>query len=83
MFKHLRTGSCHPSHNGSVPLLRCTNRDCGHQWSEHSQLAVDSDCPECGDPAKAVGVDDDLPSELAGREGGTVPRTAGGERGSS
>jgi hypothetical protein len=47
-----------------VPLLRCTNLDCGHQWSERSQLAVDSDCPECGDPAEAVGVDDDLPGEL-------------------
>jgi len=64
MFKHLRTGSCRSSHNGSVPLLRCTNRDCGHQWSERSQLAVDSDCPECGDPAEVVGVDNDIPSEL-------------------
>jgi hypothetical protein len=57
-------GRGHSSHNGSVPLLHCTNRDCGHEWFERSHLAIDSDCPECGDPAKVVGVDDDLPSEL-------------------
>jgi predicted Zn-ribbon and HTH transcriptional regulator len=52
------------SHNGSVPFLRCTNRDCGHQWFERSQLAVGSDCPVCDEPTEVVGVDDEPPAEL-------------------
>jgi hypothetical protein len=47
-----------------MPLLRCTNRDCGHQWFERSQLAVGSDCPVCDEPTEVVGVDDEPPAEL-------------------
>lgn len=44
-----------------MPALRCTNEECGHTWSERSRLAIGSDCPECGEPAEPVGVDDDGP----------------------
>lgn len=47
-----------------MPLLRCTNTECRHQWFERSNLAVDSECPECGEATEVVGVDDDLPAEL-------------------
>lgn len=47
-----------------MPLLRCTNDDCGHQWFERSQLAVGSDCPVCDEPTEVVGVDDEPPAEL-------------------
>jgi predicted Zn-ribbon and HTH transcriptional regulator len=47
-----------------MPLLRCTNRDCGHQWFERSQLAVGSDCPVCDEPTEVAGVDDEPPAEL-------------------
>lgn len=51
-------------HNGAMPLLRCTNDECGHRWYERSQLALDSDCPECGEPSRVVGVDDEPPAEF-------------------
>jgi hypothetical protein len=47
-----------------MPLLRCTNDECRHEWYERSQLAVGSDCPICDEPTEVVGVDDDLPAEL-------------------
>jgi hypothetical protein len=47
-----------------VPLLRCTNEECGHEWFERSQLVVGADCPICEEPTKVVGVDDELPAEL-------------------
>ncbi len=47
-----------------MPLLRCTDEECGHQWFERSQLAVGSDCPICESPTYVVGVDDDPPAEL-------------------
>ena len=43
-----------------MPLLRCANPECGHQWFESSRLAEDSDCIECGEPAMVVDADDDL-----------------------
>ena len=48
-----------------MPTLRCTDEECECTWSEVSHLAVGADCPECGAPAKAVGVDDDGPARPA------------------
>lgn len=47
-----------------MPLLRCTNPECPHEWFERSNLAIGADCPECGEATEIVGVDDDLPAEL-------------------
>ncbi|MGO9902516.1 MAG: ImmA/IrrE family metallo-endopeptidase [Solirubrobacteraceae bacterium] len=47
-----------------MPLLRCTNEDCEHEWFERSQLAVGSECPICDAPTCVVGVDDEPPAEL-------------------
>jgi len=47
-----------------MPLLRCTDEDCGHRWSQRSYLAVGEDCPICGEPSVEVGVDDERPAEL-------------------
>lgn len=47
-----------------MPLLRCTEPECGHSWFERSHLADDSSCERCGEPTQTVGVDDDLPAEL-------------------
>lgn len=58
-----------------MPLLRCTNSECRHEWFERSHLAVDSDCPECGEATGVVGVDDELPSEF-----NAVPSQPQGER---
>lgn len=44
-----------------MPLLRCTDQDCGHEWSERSQLAVEAECEACGAETVVVGVDDDGP----------------------
>ena len=48
-----------------MPLLRCTDEDCGHRFFASSRLAVGSACEECGADTVEVGVDDDLPGELA------------------
>lgn len=48
-----------------MPLLRCTDDECGHSWFERSHLAVDSPCEQCGEPTRVVGVDDEPPAELA------------------
>lgn len=50
--------------NPRMPLLRCTNEECGHEWFERSQLAVGTECPICDEPTEVVGVDDDPPAEL-------------------
>jgi hypothetical protein len=47
-----------------MPLLRCTDNDCGHQFSVTSRLAIGQPCEECGADTMEVGVDDDLPAEL-------------------
>lgn len=47
-----------------MPLLRCTDEDCGHEFSVRSYLAVGSPCEDCGADTMEVGVDDDLPGEL-------------------
>lgn len=47
-----------------MPLLRCTDEDCGHQWSRRSYVAVGEDCPVCGEPSVEVGIDDAPPAEL-------------------
>jgi len=47
-----------------MPLLRCTEDECGHQFSVPSRLAVGSACEECGADTVEVGVDDDVPTEL-------------------
>jgi hypothetical protein len=47
-----------------VPLLRCTEEGCGHEFFVRSQLAVGAECEECGAETVVVGVDDDIPEEL-------------------
>jgi hypothetical protein len=47
-----------------MPMLRCQEEECGHQWFERSSLAIGAECERCGSPTEAVGVDDDLPGEL-------------------
>ncbi len=42
-----------------MPLLRCTDPDCGHTWFEHSRLADGADCIECGSPTTVVGRETD------------------------
>lgn len=42
-----------------MPLLRCQDPECGHEWFESSRLAEGADCEECGGPAVPVGRDDD------------------------
>ncbi len=49
-----------------MPLLRCTEEECGHTWFEPSHLAVGADCEKCGSPTEVVGVHDVLPEELSG-----------------
>lgn len=48
-----------------MPLLRCADDECGHQVAFTSWLAIGSPCEECGAETVVVGVDDDLPGELA------------------
>lgn len=47
-----------------MPLLRCSDPECGHVWSVRSHLRVGEDCPECGESSVEVGVDDQPPAEL-------------------
>ncbi len=42
-----------------MPLLRCLDPECEHEWFERSQLAEGADCEECGGPAVLVDRDDD------------------------
>ncbi len=51
-----------------MPLLRCTDEECGHEFPIRSSLAVGSPCEECGADTVEVDVDDDLPGELVGPE---------------
>jgi hypothetical protein len=46
-----------------MPMLRCTNEDCDHEWFERSRIAAGADCEECGEPA--VVVDEDEQGEPA------------------
>lgn len=46
-----------------MPMLRCTNEECEHEWFERSRVAAGADCEECGEPA--VVVDEDEQGELA------------------
>ncbi len=48
-----------------MPLLRCTEDECGHTWYERSQLAAGADCERCGSPTRVVGIDDDPPAEAS------------------
>ncbi len=58
-----------------MPLLRCQDPDCGHEWFETSRLAEGADCIECGGPTALVDRDDDFDIEeeasktAAGRSG--------------
>lgn len=49
-----------------MPLLRCTEEECGHSWFEPSALAEGAICVLCGEPTELVGVDDGPPAELTG-----------------
>lgn len=42
-----------------MPLLRCTEDECGHQWYVPSSLALGAECEECGADTVVVGVDDE------------------------
>lgn len=37
-----------------MPLMRCTNEDCGHEFFHRSRVSELSDCEECGEPAEPV-----------------------------
>lgn len=37
-----------------MPLLRCLDPDCGHEWYEPSHLGEGADCVECGGPTAAA-----------------------------
>jgi AraC-like DNA-binding protein len=37
-----------------MPVLKCTDPQCGHEWFERSELAVGENCVECGAPAVRV-----------------------------
>ncbi len=43
----------------NLPLLRCTDPDCGHTWFERARLAEGADCIECGSPTVVVGREED------------------------
>ena len=47
-----------------MPMLRCTQEECGHIWFERSALAEGANCELCGEATELVGVDDDPPAEL-------------------
>lgn len=47
-----------------MPLLRCTDEECGHEFFRATHLAEGCECEECGEATKSVGVDDDVPAEL-------------------
>lgn len=47
-----------------MPMLRCTDEDCGHEFFVRTHLAVGSTCEECGADTVEVGIDDDAPGEM-------------------
>lgn len=47
-----------------MPLLRCTDPDCGETVFRRSWLAEGSECEHCGEPTEVVEADDDVPAEL-------------------
>lgn len=58
-----------------MPLLRCQDPECGHEWPEASRLAEGADCIECGGPTALVDRDDDSDIEEE------VSKTAAGRGG--
>lgn len=59
-----------------MPLLRCQDPECGHEWFETSRLAEGADCIECGGPTALVDRDDD-PEELKDTSTKATGRNAG------
>lgn len=58
-----------------MPLLRCQDPECGHEWFEASRLAEGADCVECGGPTSIVDRDDE-PEELLEAVGKSSERPA-------
>jgi hypothetical protein len=46
-----------------MPLLRCTEQECRHQWYVRSSLALGAECEQCGADTVVVGMDDDGPEQ--------------------
>lgn len=42
-----------------MPWFRCTDKECGHRWSQHSTLDDTPECPECGEASEIFDPDDD------------------------
>lgn len=64
-----------------MPLLRCLDPDCGHEWDEPSHLGEGADCVECGGPTTAAERDEWLEDPGASNQGNasfteTRPRIA-------
>jgi hypothetical protein len=51
-----------------MPLLRCLDPDCGHEWYEPSHLGEGADCVECGGPTTAPERDEWLEGRDASQE---------------
>ena len=49
-----------------MPVLRCTNTECQHEWFERSWVAEGADCEECGEPAVLADDDDEYPASGSG-----------------
>jgi hypothetical protein len=62
-----------------MPLLRCVDEDCGHEWYEPSRLAEGADCIECGGPTVLMGrdaIEDINATEVEDLESPARPRLA-------
>lgn len=64
-----------------MPLLRCLDPDCGHEWFEPSNLSEGADCVECGGPTATAERDEwlrgqDASSRAEGSSSETRPRIA-------
>lgn len=58
-----------------MPLLRCRDPECGHQWFERSHLTEGADCVECGGPTRLVDQhDSDDPSDDRGPPSSSQPQ---------
>jgi hypothetical protein len=54
----------------AMPMLKCTDPECGEEWFVHSELGFDSECPECGAPSRALDAyddEDDQPEEVVAK----------------
>lgn len=60
-----------------MPLLRCQDPECCHEWFETSRLAEGADCIECGGPTALVDRDDDSDVE---EEANKTAASRGGPR---